>query len=46
MKYDMILKEEIYFSVQFSSPFCKYLALKLRWSAIKFRWTLAHATLR
>jgi len=35
MKYDMILKElnEIDLPlVQFSSPFCNYLALKLRWS--------------
>jgi len=32
----------IYLLVQFSSPFCKYLALKLSWSAIKFWSTLVH----
>jgi len=32
-------------SVQFSSQFCKYLDLKLRWSAIKVGSTLVHTTL-
>jgi len=49
MKYDMILKElkwdRIYFLVQFSSPFCKYLALKLHWSAIKVGSTLVQTIL-
>jgi len=28
--------------IQFFSPFCKYLAPKLHWSAIKFWSTLVH----
>jgi len=35
----------IYFLVQFFSPFCKFLALKLPWSAIKFWSTLLHMAL-
>jgi len=35
----------IYLLVQFSSLFCKYLALKFRWSAIKCGSTLVHTTL-
>jgi len=34
----------LYFLVRFSSPFCKNLALKLRWSAIKFLLSLVHTT--
>jgi len=37
-----LLKELKYFLVQFSSPFCKYLNLKLRWSAIKIGSMLVH----
>jgi len=35
----------IYFLVQFSSQFCIYLALKLRWSAIKVGSALVDTTL-
>jgi len=33
------------FLVQFSSQFCKYLTLKLHWSAIKVGSTLVHTIL-
>jgi len=36
----------MYFLVQFTSLFCKYLALKLRLSAIKVGSTFVHAALR
>jgi len=50
MKHGMMLKElkcdtADLLLYRFSSPFCKYLSLKLRWSAIKIWSTSVHTTL-